>query len=343
MSNLTTEVLKCLNEGIKKNGDIQTKIQERTGKSYSINSISSIKSTLKSSRSMDNSNTNSTPNDDNPTPNINNNQINQIQNQEMESKTETQETQQTETQETQQTETQVNLKPEVDNSPIKNGFIKGNQKFTLQGNALDIHAEADQMSRAYSDDYQNNEVEDSNVVKTPIDIARFANLSGEGIQALYKTKKMNELTKGFVPSDDDVKMINQDMEKMVKVRIGEDDLKSEYGDIINAFSGIALILGKSVIHRLKPSKQKDELLEYVDKKENEIRENFENQQVEETPKSKPKPTRKEIKKEIKEKSKPSEVKALCNNCNKKEIYENGLCDECFFMQLVENGKQEAEV
>lgn len=323
MSNLAKEVIKCLQKGITKNEKIREEIIRETGKTYTINSISSIKSTLKSARQVAITSNSTSTNSSDSTVLVNSDNIDSQKNQEMESETQTQ----TET-ETETTTIKQIPQPKESRSPLGNqGFIKGNQKFILQGNQLAINSEASEMSQAYKEDYT-KEVEDPDIIKTPIDVKRFADLSGDALQALYKTEKMKEVTKGYVPSDTDVEMINKDMKSMIEIRLGADDLKSEFGDVVNALTGIVLVITKGFIHRLRPSKKKDQLVELVNKKEKEIKENFE--EIE-----------KELKKEEKPKPKKLENKSmLCNDCNENPIYENGLCDQCFYSQMLQTNAQE---
>lgn len=303
-----------LNNGTTKPKEIKKILEQRYGKSTTLNSIYAIKSNIGKSKQSSNANVNHVSNTNNSSVTSEMARPQQEQSYEISQEIQTQE----------ETPTQTPMQPQeqTQNQPVNRQVITG-QKFNLNGVTAPIQVEGEEMSRAYSDNQQQQEEQENPSPTFPIKVHKLGNVSGDLVQAMYNTPKMKNLTSGYQVSDSDVKDLNNDVTEMIQYRIG-DSVNHADGDIINVGLDFGLIFLKGMAHKIKNKKKREMVEEFTNQAEKNVKEHLKAgaQQMAQM-------------KQAKEKNKNS-----CNNCNKNPIEKNGLCQECYFSQKVSKGQEE---
>lgn len=305
LSTLINDIKEIMSKGIIDNNGIQRTLKEQYKRDVKLSTISVTKSNIKRFRQMDNISNNSvTTNPDLSVDKHNNGELEQAPNE-------------METPSTSEATPQIKeISAPIFQNLKRVNLIKGTPYF-LQGQTAPSQIEGSEMSNAYKGDF--NEQAEVNKVKYPIKVERIGDLTPELVRILYETKKMQELTHNYTPSDKDLDMLKVDTGDLLKNRVT--GLDSEYGDFINMVLGLGLIFGKSLFHRINNPALKEELIKAAEQKEQEITNQF-NQSA-----------------EIIEKNFIKDA-VLCNDCNKEPIFKDGLCQKHWLNSQINKGQQE---
>ena len=302
-------IKEILDNGTTKPKEIKDILQRRYGKNTTLNSIYAIKSNLKDKTQGDNNNSNYDSNLNNS------NSLNEM------ARTQHQEPEKIH-QEIPQEETTQHQNQQPQQPQEQKQVITG-QKFTLNGNTAPIQIEGVEMSRAYSDDQIQQEEINNPSPTFPIKVHKLGNVSGDIVQAMYNTKKMKSLTSGYEVQDNDVKDLNNDVTEMIQYRIG-DSVNHTDGDIINVGLDFGLIFLKSMAHKIKNKKSREIVESLTQEAEINVKEHL-----------------KEGAKQMQEMKKAKKENSnSCNNCNKNPIKKDGLCQECYFSQKIQNAQKD---
>lgn len=314
MASLYDNIKEIMEQGITDTHAIKTELTRRFNKNPSNNTISTTKSFVKKSIKVVNSDNIS--NNNNPTniSNLPNNSENQLSSENQDQQLQNQENQ------------KENQAPIIENTFYKQPLpsIKANSTLNINGNTADLQPEALEISNAYQGADLENSEQPKKLYQVKID--RVGEIMGEVMGVMYETKTMQNLTHGFKPDEKDLKILSNDMSDVLKNRVT--GIESEYGDLINIGISTGLLFGKSIFHRFKNPKLKEELLQAS----NEVEQQFIRQQEE---------AQRIAQLEIQNIEIPKEKnKVGCNNCNNPDQYKDGLCLDCWFKMELKRGAKE---
>ena len=301
---LKESIQEILNNGITKPKEIKEVLEKQYGKNTTLNSIYAIKSNIGKSTKGGNLNVNYDSN-------LNN----------LNSNSEMARTQQ------EQPKQIFQEIPQIQTQETKKQIITGN-KFSLNGISAPIQLEGTEMSKAYSENQLQQEEIQNPKPTFPVKVHKIGNVSGDIVQAMYNTKKMKNLTNGYTVSDIDVTDLNNDVTEMIEYRIG-DSVNHADGDLINVGLDFGLIFLKGMVHKIKNKKAREMIEKEIIESESNVKEHLKKGVVE---LEKMKENKKEISKE--------KNKSICNSCNEKPIKKDGLCQECYFSQKVQQAQKD---
>ena len=217
------------------------------------------------------------------------------------------------------------------NQPIKqtnSQLITSSNKFSLESIQADNQPESSIMSKTYSDDFKPPVDPDKKMI--PVKLNRIGSFNGEITQAIMSSDRIKKATHGYEMSDEEIKMINEDTEEVLKNRLKVVD--SEYGDFINLGLGYLNLGLKTFSHMIRNPIAKDYIEKEAEKVENEIISEIE----------KGKKDLKTVAGEIIQVEKLDKIQdenILCQSCNEKKIYQHGMCKHCFFKAEILKGQR----
>lgn len=348
---ISKEIGEIYQSGITSADKIYEELKKR-GRICKKSTVSSYLTVIKSQRSVDNNVPSS--NSNSQSSNSNNNNIRHVQetSQSMESKTQTQSQQEIKTENIESNlqgnnEGQNNQTSQLPNSengtnpiipnqdsynqPIKQTdqqLITSSNKFSLESIQADNQPESSIMSKSYSDDFKPPVDPDKKMI--PVKLHRIGSFNGEITQAIMSSDRIKKATNGYEMSDEEIKMINEDTEEVLKNRLKLID--SEYGDFINLGLGYLNLLLKTISHKIRNPKVKEYIEKEAEKVENEIIDQIEK-------------GKKDLKTEageiiqVEKLDKIQDENILCQSCNEKKIYQHGMCKACFFKAEILKGQK----
>ena len=321
MVNLYNGIKEIVDSGVTDGKGIQRELLSRFNKKTSLNSIYTTKSFIKRARQMDNNDVSLQHSNVDKSNSVDIVRQSKQENQTMETEKIKQETipmlsAPTEKQAPtvpQITENRSSADSNLNKSAV--GQVITGQKFTLTGAKAETQLESSGMASTYQNEY--SKLTDEKKKQIYIKGERIGESSGESLSLLYETKQMKKLTRGYSLGDDERKMINDDVSEILKNRLPT-GIDSEYGDLINLGISSFLIFGKSVFHRFNNKELGKELIKKAETAEKEVVQQFTNI------------------------NSPKKDSLLCNNCGKFPIKEDGLCESCFFTQLMQSANNEVQ-